>query len=50
MGVFIALLFVVGVNLTVFDTAPWLPGLLVWIYIAALLAYVPIRLVVNQKI
>jgi putative OPT family oligopeptide transporter len=48
MGVFIALLFVAGLNLAVFDSAPWLPGLLVWIYIAALLAYIPIRIVVNK--
>jgi len=49
MGVFIALLFVTGINFAVFDTAPWLPGLLVWLYIAALLAYIPIREVVNKK-
>ncbi|MDH7507395.1 MAG: oligopeptide transporter, OPT family [Candidatus Thermoplasmatota archaeon] len=48
MGVFIALLFVGGVNLNVFNTAPWLPGLLVWIYIAILLAYIPIRIVTNK--
>lgn len=49
MGVFIALLFVVGINLNIFDTAPWLPGLLVWIYIAVLLAYIPMRIVLNKK-
>jgi len=49
MGVFIALLFVAGINLAILDSAPWLPGLLVWIYIAALLAYIPIRLVVNKE-
>jgi len=49
MGVFIALLFVTGINLTIFDTAPWLPGLLVWIYIAVLLAYIPIRIIINKK-
>jgi putative OPT family oligopeptide transporter len=49
-GVFIAILFVAGINLAVFDTAPWLPGLLVWIYIAVLLAYIPMREVVNKNI
>jgi putative OPT family oligopeptide transporter len=49
MGVFIALLFVAGINLTIFNTAPWLPGLIVWIYIAVLLAYIPIRIVVNKQ-
>ncbi len=48
MGVFIALLFVAGINLSIFDTAPWLPGLLVWIYIATLLAYIPIRKVLKN--
>jgi hypothetical protein len=50
MGVFIALLFVAGINLSIFDTAPWLPGLLVWIYIAVLLAYIPIRVVLNDRV
>ena len=49
MGVFIALLFVMGIKLNVFDSAPWLPGLLVWLYIAVLLAYIPIRIVANKK-
>jgi putative OPT family oligopeptide transporter len=49
MGVFIAILVVMGINLAMFDTAPWLPGIIVWIYIAILLAYIPIREIVNNK-
>jgi putative OPT family oligopeptide transporter len=44
MGVFVAILFVLGLNLAVFSgEAPILPGLILWIYIAVLLAYIPIR-------
>lgn len=48
-GVIIAILIVVGLNLAIFDTAPWLPGLLVWAYIAILLAYIPIRELSRNK-
>lgn len=49
-GVVIALLIVMGINLAVFDTAPWLPGLMVWLYIAVLLAYIPLReIYLNKK-
>lgn len=43
MGVVIAILVVMGINLAVFENAPWAPGLIVWLYIAGLLAYIPIR-------
>ena len=49
MGVVIAILVVMGINLAVFDTAPWLPGLLVWLYIAVLLAYIPLREIIHRK-
>jgi putative OPT family oligopeptide transporter len=49
MGVLIAILIVMGINLALFDTAPWLPGIVVWIYIALLLAYIPIREISNRK-
>ena len=49
MGVVIAILVVMGINLPIFDNAPWLPGLLIWLYIAVLLAYIPIREVINNK-
>jgi putative OPT family oligopeptide transporter len=48
-GVIIAILVVMGINLAFYENAPWLPGLIVWIYIAALLAYIPIREIVNIK-
>lgn len=51
MGVVIAVLIVLGIHLSVFTYAPWWPGLLIWIFIAACLAYVPLRefLNTNQK-
>ena len=49
MGVIIAVLIVVGINLSLFTFAPWWPGLLVWIYIAILLAYIPLREILNTN-
>ena len=49
MGVIIAILVVLGINLSLFDNAPWLPGLIIWIYIAILLAYIPIREILNKR-
>ncbi len=49
MGVVIAILIVMGINLSLFSEAPWWPGLLIWIYIAILLAYIPIREILNEK-
>jgi len=49
MGVVVAILIVMGINLTVFPNAPWWPGLVIWIYIAILLAYIPIREIIKDK-
>jgi putative OPT family oligopeptide transporter len=49
VGVIVAILIVIGINLSVFPEAPWWPGLLIWGYIAALLAYIPIREIINNK-
>lgn len=48
-GVIIAILIVMGINLAIFDSAPWLPGFIVWIYIAVLLAYIPIRVIYKKE-
>ena len=48
-GVIIAILVVMGINLAIFDSAPWLPGLIIWAYIAVLLAYIPLRELVNKN-
>jgi putative OPT family oligopeptide transporter len=49
MGVVVAVLIVLGIQLTLFDVAPWWPGLLIFGFIAALLVYVPIREIISQK-
>ena len=49
MGVIIAILVVTGIELALFSNAPWWPGLLIWSYIAILLAYIPIREIINNK-
>jgi len=42
-GVFVAFLIVGGINLTVFEFPPILPGLLLWMFIAVLVFYIPLR-------
>jgi hypothetical protein len=49
MGVVVAVLIVLGLQFTIFETAPWWPGLLVFGYIAALLAYIPVREILSSK-
>jgi len=42
-GVFVAFLIVGGINLAVFEFPPMLPGLLLWLFIAVLVFYIPLR-------
>ena len=49
VGVVIAILFVSGFQFEIFGTAPLWPGLLIWIYIAILLAYIPIRIIIKKE-
>jgi putative OPT family oligopeptide transporter len=49
MGVVVAILIVLGIQLALFQTAPWWPGLLIFGFIAVLLAYIPIREILTQK-
>jgi len=43
MGVIVAFLIVGGINLEMFEFPPILPALLIWVFIAVLLAYIPLR-------
>ena len=43
MGVIVAFLIIGGINLAIFEYPPIWPGLLLWIFIAVLLAYIPLR-------
>jgi putative OPT family oligopeptide transporter len=47
-GVVVAVLIVLGIQLAIFETAPWWPGLLFFAYIAVLLAYIPIREIISN--
>ncbi len=49
MGVVVAILIVLGINLSFFSYPPWWPGLLIWIFIGVLLAYIPIRDIMKTK-
>jgi putative OPT family oligopeptide transporter len=42
-GVLVAFLIIAGINLAIFDFAPILPGLLLWLFVALLLFYIPLR-------
>ncbi len=48
-GVLVAFLIIAGINLAVFPTPPMFPGILVWLFIAVLLAYIPLREVFAKK-
>jgi len=43
MGVIVAFLIISGIDFAVFQFPPILPAILVWLFIAALLAYIPLR-------
>ena len=43
MGVIVAFLIIAGLNFAVFEYPPILPSIFIWVFIAALLAYIPLR-------
>ena len=45
----VAFLIIGGFNFAIFDYPPILPSVLVWVFIAALLAYIPLRGAVTKK-
>jgi putative OPT family oligopeptide transporter len=49
MGVIVAFMIIGGINLAIFDFPPILPGLLLWLFIALLLWYVPLREIFAKK-
>lgn len=48
MGVLVAFLIIVGLDLSVFEFPPVWPAILVWVFIAVLLAYIPLREIFAQ--
>ena len=49
MGVVVAVLVVLGIQLSIITSTPWWPGLLIWMFIGLLLAYIPLRDILNNK-
>ncbi len=49
MGVIVAFLIIAGISFAVFDFPPVWPSLLIWIFIAVLLAYIPLRKIIGEK-
>ena len=43
MGVIVAFLIIGGIDLAIFNFPPILPAIMIWLFIAALLAYIPLR-------
>ncbi|HMA83586.1 MAG TPA: oligopeptide transporter, OPT family, partial [Candidatus Thermoplasmatota archaeon] len=48
-GVIVAFIIIAGLNLTVFQYPPILPGILLWLFIAVLVFYIPLREVYAKK-
>ena len=49
MGVIVAFMIISGINLAIFEFPPALPAILLWLFIAVLLAYIPLREVIGKK-
>jgi len=48
-GVVVAFIIIAGLNITIFEYPPVLPGLLLWLFIALLIFYVPLRILYNKS-
>jgi putative OPT family oligopeptide transporter len=49
MGVIVAFLIIGGIDLSIFNYPPVLPAILIWLLIAGLLAYIPLREIFAKK-
>ena len=49
MGVIVAFLIIGGIDLSIFNYPPILPAILIWLFIAGLLAYIPLREIFANK-
>jgi len=47
-GVIVAFIIIAGLNITMFEFPPVLPGLLLWLFIALLVFYIPLRTLYNK--
>jgi putative OPT family oligopeptide transporter len=49
MGVIVAFLIIGGINLGIFTYPPIIPAILIWVFLAVLLAYIPLREIFAKK-
>jgi putative OPT family oligopeptide transporter len=49
-GVIVAFIIIAGLNITLFDIPPVIPGLILWLFIASLVFYIPLRGLYNNKV
>jgi len=49
MGVVVAVLVVLGIQLSLFAAVPWWPGLLIFVFIGLLLTYIPLREIFHKN-
>jgi putative OPT family oligopeptide transporter len=49
MGVIVAFLIIGGLNFAIFEFPPILPAILIWLFIAVLLAYIPLRVIFAKE-
>ena len=49
VGVIVAFIIISGLNITLFEVPPALPGALLWLFIALLVFYIPLRELYNSK-
>jgi len=47
-GVIVAFIIITGLKITIFETPPTIPGLLIWLFIALLVFYIPLREIYNK--
>ncbi len=48
-GVIVAFIIISGLNIVMFDTPPVIPGLLLWLFVALLVFYIPLRIIFNKE-
>jgi putative OPT family oligopeptide transporter len=48
-GVIVAFIIIAGLNIVIFDVPPVLPGLLLWLFVALLVFYIPLREIYNKN-
>jgi putative OPT family oligopeptide transporter len=48
-GVIVAFIIIAGLDIVIFDLPPILPGLLLWLFVALLVFYIPLRELLNRS-